>query len=129
MDLLRHNLERAKQETNNLKHKLLESDDTIKLYIKTVLENLEPHPAPDYLPSPKPQFPGPTPTSYTSENLTETTKQHHTPESKMNQPLNNPQVHKTPATYFTGNSTYLKTAKKPLVQREEISSQTAKKHL
>ncbi|KAG8245919.1 hypothetical protein J6590_096493 [Homalodisca vitripennis] len=111
IDLLSHTLERAKQETNNLKHKLLEYDDTIKLYIKKVLENLEPHPAPDYLPSPKPQLPGPTPTSCTSENLTETTKQHHTQESKINQPLNNPQVHKTPATYFTGNSTDLKTSK------------------
>ncbi|KAG8322874.1 hypothetical protein J6590_012863 [Homalodisca vitripennis] len=129
-------LERAKQETNNLKHKLLEYDDTIKLYIKKVLENLEPHPAPEYLPSPKPQLPGPTP-SCTSENLTETTKQHHTQENKINQPLNNPQVHKTPATYFTGNSTDLKTSKnllsrgrKPPVRRRKnifsISLQLAK---
>ncbi|KAG8295910.1 hypothetical protein J6590_069842 [Homalodisca vitripennis] len=137
MDLLSHTLERAKQEINNLKHKLLEYDDTIKLYIKKVLENLEPHPAPDYLPSPKPQLPGPTPTSCTSENLTETTKQHHTQESKINQPLNNPQVHKTPATYFTGNSTDLKISKnllsrgkKPPVRRRKnifsISLQVAK---
>lgn len=127
MDILNSTLQRTKLEKDNLKCKLLEYNETIKSYIKTVSESLEPNLTPDYTPSPKPQSPGPTPSTYCIP-ATEITKLYNAPESNIIRPLNKTKVPKTSATNLTGNPTYFKTSKKTL-NRMRKPSPTQRKNI
>lgn len=121
MDILSSTLHRTKHEHDRLKCKLLEYNETIKSYIKTVSECLEPNLTPDYTPLPKPQSPRPTPAFCISEKPTEK-MQHKTQESKITQPLNKAQAPKTSATNLTGSPTNFKTSKNPMTRIKKPSA-------
>jgi hypothetical protein len=121
MDRLRSTLEKAEQGNKHFKLKLLEYEDTVKFYIKTVLESLTTNHTQERQPLSKPISNRPS-TSCNSEKRTESPKQQNTQDINIIWSQNKTQVPKTSVTYHTEKSTNLKAsrnsqpqARKPLV--------------